>query len=234
MTPHTAPGADTEDEHGWGWLATTTAPPIPLRPSTSAAPPTDGDTEWEWLADPTPHTTPATAARPRIRLRTWVIAGLAVTALAGAATGAILTWHTGNQQTAQVATTTPDMAVAPVSPACAGLTGVVVTDRAGDTGTVAGLIATFEFDYYTRRSADEAMRTVAADSGIVPQALAGGIASIPPGTRHCVAINLLSGGAADVHVVELHPDHSRVDYLQLINTRRTPAGLAISTIQGRQ
>lgn len=233
--PHTAPGTDTEDEHGWGWLTTTAASPIPLRPSTSVDSPTDAGAEWEWLANPTPPTKPTTAARrPRIRLRTWVIVGLAVTALAGAATSAILARHTGQPQTAQAATTTPHTAVRLVSPACAGLTGAVVTDRAGDTGTVAGLIATFEFAYYTTRSAEEAIRTLAADSGIVPQALVDGIASIPPGTRHCVAINLLAGGAADVHVVELHPDLSRVDYLQLINTRRTPAGLAISNIQGQQ
>ncbi|WP_157186805.1 hypothetical protein [Nocardia jiangxiensis] len=234
--PHTTTGTDTDDDHGWGWITTTTAPPIPLHPSTPGNPDTGDGDEWEWLTDQTaPATRPTSQPRTRIRLRATIIAGLTAIVATGVTTGALLARPAGHPGAAPAATTAPRSTSTPAtSAACSGLTGATVTDRAGDADTVAGLIATFEFAYYTTRSVDQAMRTVAPDSGIVPQALAAGIASIPPGTSHCVAINPLAGEAADVHVVELHPDHTRVDYLQLVNTHRTPTGLVISNIQRQQ
>ncbi|WP_280336307.1 hypothetical protein [Nocardia wallacei] len=108
--------------------------------------------------------------------------------------------------------------------ACAGLSGPVVTDRSGDTTTVAGVIAAFEAAYYIGRSAEEALRVVAPEAGITVQALADGIATVPAGTTHCVAITPLGANTANVHIVEMRPDGQRMDYLQVVNTRPAPGG----------
>ncbi|MFF0452976.1 hypothetical protein [Nocardia africana] len=115
---------------------------------------------------------------------------------------------------------------------CAGLSGAVVTTRAERPDTIAGLISTFEADYYIERSAAKAIQLVAPETGITEQGLADGIASIPSGTTHCVAITPLTTNTATAHLVELHPDGRRVDYLQVINTVPGPGGgLLISHIQ---
>ncbi|WP_433195780.1 hypothetical protein ACQP1G_42355 [Nocardia sp. CA-107356] len=117
--------------------------------------------------------------------------------------------------------------------ACTGLSGTLVTDRPADTTTtVAGVIAAFEAAYYIDRSAEAAMRLLAPESGITTEALAAGIASIPIGSTHCVAITPISATTANVHVVQLGPDRQRVDYLQVINTRPGDGGgLLISNVQ---
>ncbi|GAB2709423.1 hypothetical protein [Nocardia thraciensis] len=118
--------------------------------------------------------------------------------------------------------------------ACAGLTGAVVTDRAGDPATVAGVIATFQDAYYTLRSAEAAVKVVAPESGITEGSLADGIATIPKGTRYCVAITPVTLNTAHVHIVETRPDRTRVDYLQVVNTiSTTGGGLLISHVQGQ-
>ncbi len=126
-------------------------------------------------------------------------------------------------------------ATAAVEGACTGLSGTVVTDRLADTTTtLAGVIAAFEAAYYIDRSAEAAMRLLAPESGITADGLAAGIASIPIGSTHCVAITPISETTANVHVVELHPDRQRVDYLQVINTRPVEGGgLLISNVQGQ-
>ncbi|WP_433754701.1 hypothetical protein [Nocardia sp. CA-135398] len=125
-------------------------------------------------------------------------------------------------------------ATAAAEGACTGLSGTVVTDRPADTtATVSGVIAAFEAAYYIDRSAEAAMRLLAPESGITTEGLAAGIASIPIGSTHCVAITPISETTANVHVVELHPDRQRVDYLQVINTRPGEGGrLLISNVQG--
>ncbi|MEV5832839.1 hypothetical protein [Nocardia sp. NPDC052112] len=126
-------------------------------------------------------------------------------------------------------------ATAAVEGACTGLSGTLVTDRPADTtATVAGVIAAFEAAYYIDRSAQAAMRLLAPESGITAEGLAAGIASIPIGSTHCVAITPISETTANVHVVQLGPDRQRVDYLQVINTRRGDGGgLLISNVQGQ-
>ncbi|WP_280202514.1 hypothetical protein [Nocardia cyriacigeorgica] len=120
-----------------------------------------------------------------------------------------------------------------VPAACAGLTGVTVTGAAGDNHSLAGVIAGFQHAYYVQRSAEAAMRFLGPESGIVVEALAAGIASIPPGTTHCVAITPIAENAAEVHVVEVRPDRSRVDYLQLVNVRPGRPDTVITNVQRR-
>ncbi|MFF3566861.1 hypothetical protein ACFYXQ_03670 [Nocardia jiangxiensis] len=127
---------------------------------------------------------------------------------------------------------TASMSASAPAGVCAGLSGAVVTERGGDPATVPGVIATFEDAYYTQRNAEAALRVVAPESGITQQALAAGIATIPAGTVHCVAITPVTLNTANVHLVEVHPDHKRVDYLQVINTiTGSGGGLLISHVQ---
>ncbi|OXR40315.1 hypothetical protein B7C42_07576 [Nocardia cerradoensis] len=109
-----------------------------------------------------------------------------------------------------------------------------MTRRAGRPDTIAGVIATFEFDYYVARDAEKAMALVSPDAGMTQQGLAEGIATIPLGATHCVAITPVTTNTANAHIAELHPDGRRVDYLQVINTVSAPApggGLLISHVQ---
>ncbi|MFC3961633.1 hypothetical protein [Nocardia jiangsuensis] len=143
--------------------------------------------------------------------------------------------HDGGQQVQSTAAPPSPSSPAQGQGPCAGLSGEVVTDRAGDPATLAGVIAAFEAAYFVDRDASKAMPLLAPETGITTDALAAGIASIPPGTRHCVAIDPIAPGTANVHIAEVHPDRTRVDYLQLINTRPADTGpaLLISNFQKR-
>ncbi|MFF0532702.1 hypothetical protein ACFYT3_30545 [Nocardia amikacinitolerans] len=138
-----------------------------------------------------------------------------------------------NGQQAQATTAAPPSSTTTPQGPCTGLTGTVVTDRAGDRATLEGLIASFEAAYYIDRDAAKAMLLLAPETGITAEGLAAGIATIPPGTRHCVAITPIAPTTATVHIVELRPDRTRIDYLQLINTRPADPGgaLVISNFQ---
>ncbi|MFF0492923.1 hypothetical protein ACFYTQ_28175 [Nocardia sp. NPDC004068] len=177
------------------------------------------------------------AVAQRVPRRAWWALAAIVAVLVGVAA---MVGHAGDPGTSGGATAVPPDTSRPPSSTgavgegpCTGLSGTVVTDRSGDPATVAGVIASFEAAYYVTRSAEAAMRLLAPESGIAADGLAAGIASIPPGTVHCVAITPISESTATVHIVELHPDRQRVDYLQLINTipASGSAGLVISNIQ---
>lgn len=169
--------------------------------------------------------------RDRLPRGAWAALGAAIAILAGVLVGTGTEGRDAGQQLPSTA--------APPSPSttqqgpCAGLSGEVVTDRAGDPATLTGVIASFEAAYYIDRDASKAMVVLAPETGINAEGLAAGIASIPPGTRHCVAITPIAPGTATVHIAEVHPDRKRVDYLQLINTRPadTGGGLVISNFQ---
>ncbi|PKV80495.1 hypothetical protein [Nocardia fluminea] len=130
-------------------------------------------------------------------------------------------------------TAAPPSSTTPAQGPCTGLTGEVVTESAGDPNTLAGVIASFEAAYYIHRDAGRAMPLLAPESGITFEGLAAGIASVPPGTRHCVAITPIAPTTANVHIVEIRPDRTRTDYLQLVNTRPAETGgaLLISNVQ---
>ncbi|MEV0359375.1 hypothetical protein AB0H71_25295 [Nocardia sp. NPDC050697] len=198
-----------------------------------------------WLAPLRDADVPATAdigwlsrwrggGRYRLPRGAWAVAGVAIAVLIGV----VVVTPTGSRDTGQQVQST----AAPPSPStavqgpCAGLSGEVVTDRAGDPATLAGVIASFEAAYFIDRDVSKAMPLLAPETGITADALAAGIASIPPGTRHCVAISEIAPGTATVHIAEVHPDRTRVDYLQLINTRPadtadTGTALLISNFQ---
>ena len=173
---------------------------------------------------------------PRLAMpsaRAWIVAGAAVTAAAVLVLiGALVVADPNGHTLVPTRTAAPPPSNAAADGgACGGLTGATVTDRDGDTRTVAGVVASFENAYYRLRSADTALRVVAPEAGLAADALAAGIASIPVGSTYCVAITPIAGGSANVHVVEQHPDHTRTDYLQVINTRPDGPGLLITNIQ---
>ncbi|MGW5520635.1 hypothetical protein [Nocardia africana] len=193
-----------------------------------------------WFTPPSGEALEQPAAQPRsgrrLPLRGWA----ALAALAAVTVGLLATTHSSHESGSRAisvsaiagppATTTTAASDDP----CAGLSGAVVTNRAGKAATIAGVIATFEFDYYVERSAEKAMQLVAPDAGMTQQGLAEGIASIPLGATHCVAITPVTTNTANAHITELHPDGRRVDYLQVINTVSAPGtsgGLLISHVQ---
>ena len=115
--------------------------------------------------------------------------------------------------------------------ACAGLSGTVVTDRPGDPATVAGVIASFQAAYYAR-DVETAIRLVAPESGITREGLTEGIATIPVGTVHCVAVTPIAEDTANAHIVQLAPNGKRDDYLQIVNTVSGEGGVPlISNVQ---
>ncbi|MRH92959.1 hypothetical protein GFY24_37025 [Nocardia sp. SYP-A9097] len=236
MPHNNSTDAFTRVDNEWGWLDDTPPTSLPTPTRTSQ---TD-ETEWRWLEDdsgdarPTGRTGGTTARRtPSPSVRRW-IAPILTTAVATTVTiAAVLALRpTGEPPVAVSTTTAPSTTPAAMREgACAGLSAATITEGIGDTSSVAGVIAAFEYAYYRQRSADTAIRLLAPDAGIALEPLAAGIASVPVGTTHCVAITPIADTTVNVHLVELHPDHTRTDYLQVINLRRTESGLQINNIQ---
>lgn len=130
-------------------------------------------------------------------------------------------------------TTTTSVVVA-TERACAGLTAQTVTAGVGDTATVAGVIAAFEHAYYVTRNAEQVLRLTSPQAGLAHEPLAAAIIALPIGTTHCIGVTSIAENTAEVHLVELHPDGRRFDYLQVINVSAVaPAGLVITNIQKR-
>ncbi|WP_181724029.1 hypothetical protein [Nocardia gipuzkoensis] len=167
----------------------------------------------------------------RLPRSAWAALAATVAVLAGALV--VSTDDTDDTGQQLQATAAPPSPTTTAQGPCTGLSGEVVTDRAGDPTTLTGVIASFEAAYYIDRDAAKAMPLLAPESGIVFESLAAGIATIPPATRHCVAITPISPTTANVHIAEIRPDRTRIDYLQLINTRPAETGgaLVISNVQ---
>ncbi|MGW1742103.1 hypothetical protein ACWCPQ_25245 [Nocardia sp. NPDC001965] len=227
-----SPTTSTDHDLGWQWLDTAGRPTLhPLAGDHND----NGSREWAWLDD-----TPPAEPEPLPSGRRRVLAALGVVlATAAIITGAGIVHVTGHHDTRVAAPAptpagTPSTTTAAVgAAACEGLTGETVTDSNSWPDSVAGVIAAFEYAYYRHRDASAALRLVAPEAGIRPDALAAGIASIPAGTRHCVAITPLATGVAEVHLAETRPGGHRIDYLQLINLRDTTDGPVITNIQNR-
>ncbi|WP_216918266.1 hypothetical protein, partial [Nocardia noduli] len=234
--------ADTEIDtpHGRGWLDKSRHTVLQPVPDDSGS--IDGDDHaWRWLdrpAEDPPRPRERRTVRPTVRLR-WIGISAGVALVAAVAT-ILAVFRSGGTEpdTATVASATlaapPTTTATPA--ACTGVSGEMVTDGAGDRRSLAGVIAAFEFAYYQRRDAAAALGLVAPEAGLVPEALAAGIASIPAGSTHCVAITPVADTTAEVHLVERHPDGSRIDYLQLMNVRAVDPGsgdFVISNIQKR-
>ncbi|MGW5110584.1 hypothetical protein [Nocardia sp. NPDC004123] len=216
----------------WGWLDD--QPPLPL-PTITETQRSDSEAEWSRLDRDARHRTPGATgrARPNRSARRWIGPVLTTAVAAVVITTAVLAMRSNAQQSVTVSQTVASATTrAPLrSAACAGLSATTITDGAGDTTSVAGVIAAFEYAYYQQRSPDAAMRLLASDAGIALEPLTAGIASIPAGTTHCVAITPITDNTANVHLVELHLDRTRTDYLQVINLHHIGTGLLISNIQ---
>ncbi|MBB5916877.1 hypothetical protein BJY24_005789 [Nocardia transvalensis] len=234
---------DTEPDHGWGWLNTTTVRTHPTAQPPTPATSTDHGGEWQWLTIPADHPTdrPSAPDRPSRRAllprRGWIVLAATATATTVLVAGGALAAHHPESRTAIPARTAtpPTTSAAAAGGACAGLAGTVVTDGAGDTSSVTTIVAAFDYAYYRLRSAEAALRLVAPEAAMAPDALAAGIASIPAGTTHCVAVTPIDPATAAVHVAEVHPDRQRVDYLQLVNTRPADGGgVLITNIQAQR
>jgi hypothetical protein len=231
--PNTHTEPNTSEEHGRGWLHP--PEPVALQPITPVSDdlhPDDGS-EWQWINQQPPPT--IVTGRTRVPRRVWI--GLGIGLCAGATLVGVginsVTDHAVPATAIPTLTAGPPTTTTPTSTACAGLSGQTVTDAAGDNRSLTGVIAAFEHAYYVQRNAEAALRLVAPEAGLAPEALAAGIASVPTGTTHCVAITAIADGTAEVHLVERHRDGARTDYLQLINVRHEPDVSLITNIQKR-
>ncbi|WP_435593751.1 hypothetical protein [Nocardia sp. bgisy118] len=235
--PHNNP-SDDDDAEAWVDLPQT-RPDLQVVPGHSTGPDVDDpdqspspEDDWIFQFPEPPHTSVTdTPSRWRVSIRyrmpggAWAALGATIAILVGVVVvAADDTSGTGQQVRATAA---PPSSTATAQGPCAGLSGTVVTDRAGDPATLEGLIASFEAAYYIDRDASKAMLLVAPETGITAEGLAAGIATIPPGTRHCVAITPITPSTANVHIAEVRPDLERIDYLQLINTRPADTGSAL-------
>ncbi|WP_405135451.1 hypothetical protein [Nocardia sp. NBC_01388] len=235
MPHNNSTDTSTRTTREWGWLDDTPPTTLPAPVGTTGL---DGDAEWRWLesnSDYSPEVEPSTPATERPAripaVRRWIAPILTTVAATAVIIVAVSVMRSTNASTVSVSTAAAPPQSAVLTGACTGLSAAAVTAGPGDTSSVAGVVAAFEYAYYEQRSADAALRLLAPDAGITVEPLAAGIASIPAGTTHCVAVTPIADTTADVHLVELHPDHTRTDYLQVINLRRTETGLLINNIQ---
>jgi hypothetical protein len=173
------------------------------------------------------------------RSRIVAISAAVLTVVSGSAAALAVSMSGGSGDRADTSATTSapltaSSAVVVTERACAGVTAQIVTAGAGDTATVAGVIAAFEHAYYVTRSAEQVLRLTSPQAGLAHEPLAAAITALPLGTTHCVGITSIAQNTAEVHLVELHPDGRRFDYLQVINVSGVaPAGLVITNIQKR-
>lgn len=228
-------GIEPNTDSEWGWLqdATLASSTRTTTHSTAVA----SDNEWNWL-DTTTHD----AHRPRgstetlvagRHFRRWPAAVVTVAVAAAVIVAAVRAPTTETTSTAVPPILTAPTSTPEATGTCRGLMAPTVTENNATPTSLAGVIAAFEYAYYRQRSAETAIILVAPESGLQRDSLAAGIATVPTGTRHCVAITPIADTAADVHLVEVRPDGTRTDYLQVINTRRSEAGLLITNIQKR-
>ena len=241
------PDTPPDDEGSWGWLDESRSTSMRHSvPGTGAYPDSGPDFDWgpesalgegRWMAALTETSDTGDSGddrsrwslvRNRLPVGGWAVLAAVVAILIGVVAVSV---DSGDAGEAAVTTASPSAMPAPED-ACTGLSGTVVTDRAGDPATVPGVIASFQAAYYLSRDAEAAMRLLAPESGIAFDGLAAGIMSIPRGTTHCVAITPISSTTANVHIVELRAEGQRIDYLQVVNTRPGEDGaLLISNIQ---
>ncbi|MFE2999755.1 hypothetical protein ACFXG4_32740 [Nocardia sp. NPDC059246] len=241
MPHNTTTDSRTHGNSEWGWLESSTPTTLPAQPSAPTNPTRETNSEWGWLPDDLDaaatydESRDAFDGRPvsrTARLR-WVVPIVSILVSILVIVFAVFALGGGTESTVSAPQTVTSSATQTpaLTGACTGLTATTVTAGPGDPASVTGVIAAFEYAYYQQRSADAALALVTPEAGLARDPLTAGIASIPAGTMHCVAITPIADATANVHLVELHPDHTRTDYLQVINLRRTPAGLLIDNIQ---
>ncbi|MEV6363172.1 hypothetical protein [Nocardia asteroides] len=239
MARYPGPPSD-DDDAAEAWVDLLESEPgLHLVPEHGTGPAVDDpgqspSSEDDWLVPPSePPDTPVrdtlsrwwVSIRYRMPVGAWAALGAVAVILAGVLVAS--TDNTGDTGQQVQATATPPSPTTTAQDPCAGLSGTVVTDRAGDPNTLEGVIASFEAAYYIDRDAAKATALLAPEAGITVEGLAAGIAKTPPGARHCVAITPTATGTANVHIVVVHPDRTRVDYLQLITTRPADPGPAL-------
>ncbi|MEV0768506.1 hypothetical protein [Nocardia salmonicida] len=154
-------------------------------------------------------------------------------ALVGAGGALVSSVGSPTATTASATTIAPSLTPSPRSKACVGVTAQTVTDGPGDTTTIAGVIAKFESAYYRERNIDAALTLVGPLAGITREGLTAAITALPAGVTHCVGIDVIADNTAHVHLVELHADGRRLDYLQLVNLAWAGSGLVITNVQKR-
>jgi hypothetical protein len=101
----------------------------------------------------------------------------------------------------------------------------------GSSATGPEVILAFQHAYYVARSG-QAVRAVTTPDASVPgvEMIDSGIASIPPGSQHCVLIVPMSDGRFDVVITESRPNSTVRTYRQIVSVADRDGAVVITKI----
>ncbi|MFF0494339.1 hypothetical protein ACFYTQ_35425 [Nocardia sp. NPDC004068] len=230
---------------GWDqWLLpeptkTTEVAPVPAAEVGPVRTPDDaemhsvtGDSAWsQWLDNSAPveqATSSAPAPAEALARNRWRLALLI--GGAGLIVGAVIAGSVALVSTNTPAPALPTPAVTPppasvidpvlgVGPGCAPTRTPKLVRGNGTGGTSSGpdAILAFQYGYYGARSGAAAWSVVAPGAQVSPvEAIDAGIATVPPGTRHCITITPAADNEYVVVIVETRPDSSVHTYQQRV------------------
>ncbi|WP_169594454.1 hypothetical protein [Antrihabitans stalactiti] len=100
--------------------------------------------------------------------------------------------------------------------------------REGSDRTGMDAFVKLQWSYFQLRSADAAWTVIAPDAQLPPKAeFASAAATVPAGTRHCVAMTALAADRFSAEVTEERPGQPAVVHRELVTTRATPDGRSV-------
>ncbi|MFQ6331202.1 hypothetical protein ACLMAL_34410 [Nocardia sp. CWNU-33] len=101
----------------------------------------------------------------------------------------------------------------------------------GSSATGPEVILAFQHAYYVERSG-QAARALTTPDAAVPkiEVIDAGIASIPPGSQHCVLIVPMSDGRFDVVITESRPNSTVRTYRQIVTVADREGSIVITKI----
>ncbi|WP_245668879.1 hypothetical protein [Nocardia xishanensis] len=173
---------------------------------------------------------PPRRGRPRNRRRPWLV-GVATFGASLAAVAVVLVYAAEVTEPRQSATVADP--VLGGGPGCEPTrSGQLV--RGNGTGSLASgpdAILAFQHAYYVTKSGAEARAVTTPDAAVSRvDVIDAGIASVPPGSRHCVLVLPLPDGRFDVVITETRPDAVVRTYRQFVTVTQRGDDVLISKI----
>ncbi|NQE70587.1 hypothetical protein [Nocardia gamkensis] len=175
----------------------------------------------------------ASRARRRARRgprRAWLVGGVGLAASLAAA--ALVLVYTDAASAPRQSATVADPVLGG-GPGCEPTRGGQLVRGNGTGSTASGpeVILAFQHAYYVTRSGAVARSLTVPDAAVPPVAVIdAGIASVPPGTQHCVMITPMLDGRYDVVITELRPDSANRTYRQFVTVATTDGKATIIKI----
>ncbi|WP_298811854.1 hypothetical protein [uncultured Gordonia sp.] len=208
--------------------------------------------EWGWLDElPTADNAARSAAPvpgkgrnwPQPRRRALVTVGALASVAVVTAGVVMLTSSSSEDHQPPVATATPSVPVTGTTAPSASSTtpvddcpstskaGVVTGNDRGHQLSGPGVIKAFDYAYYTRRSAVEAVAVTATSARLNSLSMQTFIDKLPRGTGYCLSITDRGSGLYAVKLTETTPGKPPTVYRQLIETTRANGKTWIAAIR---